>query len=161
MSTHDEHRSSHIRIRLYVESDREFLLRLTLRLAIGLASWRDPQKMYAAARRWIEEDIAGMGERSTVLVAEDAHGAWLGFVTMGEQMHFTGEAQAYVGELLVAAEAEGRGVGRALMTAAEEWARAHGYGFVALDTGAAKGGARAFYGRLGYREESVKLVKTL
>ena len=161
MSTHDEHTSSHICIRLYVESDREFLLMLAPRLAIGLAPWRKPQKMDAAARRWIEEDIAGMGERSTVLIAEDAHGARLGFVTVGEQVHFTGDTQAYEGELVVAVEAEGRGAGRALMTAAEEWARAHGYGFVALDTGAANGGARAFYGRLGYREESIKLVKTL
>jgi hypothetical protein len=61
MSTHDEHTDIRLCIRLYVESDREFLLRLAPRLAIGLAPWRDPQKMYAAARKWIAEDIADMG----------------------------------------------------------------------------------------------------
>src|SRR5258708_39131889 len=161
MSTHDEHTGSRIRIRLYEESDREFLLGLAPRLATGLAQWRAPQKMEAAALRWIAEDIAGMDERSTVLIAEDANGARLGFVTVGEQLHFTGAAQAYVGELVVAAEAEGRGAGRAMMTAAEERARARGDGVGAPGTGAANEGARVFYARLGYREESVKLVKTL
>jgi ribosomal protein S18 acetylase RimI-like enzyme len=47
------------------------------------------------------------------------------------------------------------------MEAAEGWARAAGLGLVALDTGAANARARRFYERLGYREESVKLVKEL
>jgi GNAT superfamily N-acetyltransferase len=137
------------------------VLALAKRLAIGLAPWRDPAKMHAAARRWIEDDIAGIGEMGAVLIAEDAAGRLLGFVTIARAVHFTGDIQAYVGELAVAEQAEGRGAGRALMAAAEAWARAHDYGFVALDTGAANTRARAFYAQLGYHEESVKLVKPL
>ena len=151
--------SEPVRIRPYAALDRPSVLALGDRLVIGLAPWRDPAQMRAAARRWIEADIARIGEACAVLVAENAAGQILGFVTVAHQVHFTGAAQAYVGELVVAERAEGRGVGRALMGAAEAWARSHGYPFVALETGAANAGARAFYAQLGYREESVTLVK--
>jgi GNAT superfamily N-acetyltransferase len=150
-----------MRVRPYTTPDRDAVLARGDRLVIGLAPWRDPAKMHAAARRWIEGDIARIGETCAVLVAEDATGHLLGFVAVAHDVHFTGDGQAYVGELVVAQHAEGRGVGRVLMSAAEEWARARGYGFVILETGAANVGARAFYARLGYGEESVKLVKPL
>jgi len=150
-----------IRIRPYSSPDRDAVLALGNRLVIGLATWRDPAKMQAAARRWIEGDIARIGQTCAVLVAEGATGHLLGFVTVARDVHFTGDEQAYIGELVVAEQAEGHGVGRALMSAAEEWARTGGYTFVVLDTGSANDGARAFYARLGYGEESVKLVKPL
>lgn len=149
------------RVRPYTSSDRDAVFALGDRLVIGLAPWRDPAKAQAAARRWIEDDIVRIGQTCAVLVAEDATGHLLGFVTVAHQVHFTGDEQAYVGELVVAEQAAGHGVGRALMSATEEWARARGYNFVVLDTGSANDGARAFYARLGYREETVKLVKPL
>jgi len=75
--------------------------------------------------------------------------------------HFTGTPEAYVGELVVAEEAEGRGVGRALMAAVEDWARAHGLGRVSLETGAANTAARGFYRALGYDESDVRLTKSV
>jgi len=48
-----------------------------------------------------------------------------------------------------------------LMAAAEEWARARGYGHIALDTFAVNRRARRFYQRHGYQEEVQKLVKPL
>ncbi len=57
--------------------------------------------------------------------------------------------------------AEGRSAGRALISAAEEWVRVHNYSIIVLETGAANDRARAFYQRLGYQEESVKLIKVL
>ena len=64
-------------------------------------------------------------------------------------------------ELVVAEAVEGRGVGRALMAGVEACAQAQGFRAVELDTGVANTRARAFYARLGYAEESVKLVKVL
>ena len=148
-------------IRPFDPADRDAVLSLAPRLTIGIARWRDPDAFLAAARRWIEGSINGIGPDRAVLVAEDARGRCVGFVSVSRDVHFTGEEQAYVGELAVAAEVEGMGVGRALMAGAEEWAREHGYRLVALDTGAANARARGFYGRLGYAEESVKLVKVL
>ena len=148
-------------IRPFDPSDRDAVVALAPRLTIGIARWRDPDAFLAAVHRWIEGSIEGIGTDRAVLVAEDARGRCVGFVSVARDVHFTGEEQAYVGELAVAAEVEGMGVGRALLTGAEEWAREHGYRLVALDTGAANTRARGFYERLGYAEESVKLVKVL
>src|SRR3712207_7111016 len=57
-------------------------------------------------------------------------------------------------------EASGRGVGRTLMEAAAEWARGRGYRLLTLETFGDNHGARAFYARLGYREESLDRKST-
>jgi ribosomal protein S18 acetylase RimI-like enzyme len=108
----------------------------------------------------IESAIAAAGPDHILLVAESDSGC-AGFVTVERQQHWAGITQAYIGELVVAETAEGSGVGRALLTAAEDWARAHDCTTVALDTGADNLRARGFYQRLGYIEESVRLVKPL
>ncbi|MFL5629277.1 MAG: GNAT family N-acetyltransferase [Ktedonobacteraceae bacterium] len=154
-----------IRVRLYHPDDRDFVLSLTPRLTIGMAPWRDPEKMHDAMRGFTMESIAGSseeaGSNNVVFIAEDERGVPLGFISTAHNVNFTGEIQAYIGELAVSAEAEGRGAGRALISAAEEWALVHNYSIIVLETGAANDRARAFYQRLGYQEESVKLVKVL
>ena len=85
----------------------------------------------------------------------------IGFVTVGERRHFTGEIDGYVGELAVAQASARQGVGRALMSAAEEWVRRRGRARLSLETGAASEAARRFYASLGYEEEDVRLSKAL
>jgi GNAT superfamily N-acetyltransferase len=75
--------------------------------------------------------------------------------------YFTGHARAYVDLLVVAPEAEGAGVGRALMTHVEEWARAHAMREVVLDVFANNFGARAFYERCGYQPDHIRMAKPL
>ena len=82
-------------------------------------------------------------------------------MSVARQVHFSGQPRAYIGELIVAAEAEGTGLGRALLAAAEGWASAQGLPVLELDTGASNEHARHFYAHLGYVEESVKVVKLL
>lgn len=126
-----------------------------------MAPWRDPKAFLAAARGWIEGSIDGIGPDRAVLVPGDDHDRVLGFVSVAGATHFTGEREAYVGELAVAEDAEGRGVRRMLMEAAENWAHEQGYRVVVLETGAANDRARGFYARLGYAEEEVRLTKML
>lgn len=161
MSRSMEKRPPGVRVRQYREADRAFVVGLAPRLVIGCPSWRDPALMRATMRRFLEEDADRHDDQSAVLVAEDARGELAGVVTLGHHLNFTGEVEAYVGELAVREDRQGTGVGRALMQAAEGWARKHGYGLVVLETGAANTRARAFYERLGYREESVKLARVL
>lgn len=154
-----------VRVRPVIPADHDDLLSLAPRLLIGMAPWREPDKMLAFMRDAIAAslDMAtdGDGVDAAVFVAVDSRGDRLGFVTVARNVDFTGDVQAYVGELAVAAHAEGAGVGQALMCAAEEWARAQGYRLIVLDTGAANARARALYARRGYTEESVRLVKIL
>jgi len=154
-----------VRVRPVIPADRDALLALAPRLLIGMAPWREPDKMLAFMRDAIVTALAATNDAdradAAVFVAVDSRGGRLGFVTVARNVDFTGDVQAYVGELAVAAPAEGAGVGQALMGAAEGWAWAQGYRLLVLDTGAANVRARAFYARRGYTEESVRLVKIL
>ncbi|MBA3943372.1 MAG: GNAT family N-acetyltransferase [Herpetosiphonaceae bacterium] len=123
-----------IHICSYEPADHDAVLRLAPRLVIGIAPWRDPEGMLAAAQRWIEGSIEGRGSNRAVLVAKDSQANVIGFVSAARDTNFTGELQAYVGELVVDEHAEGQGVGRLLMEAVENWARAQGYHLVVLPT---------------------------
>ena len=53
--------------------------------------------------------------------------------------------------LAVLPAAQGKGAGRALMEAAENWAKSRGIAGVRLDSGMDRTGAHAFYQTIGYR----------
>ena len=150
-----------IRVRPYLPDDHAFVLSLAPRLTTGMPPWRDPQRCLTAVQGWITGSIAMHGHETMVFVAEDDRGIRLGFATITHATHFTGERQAYIGELATSEAAEGHGVGRALLHACEHWARDQGDRMIALATGAANTRALGFYHYLGYRDEDVKLVKRL
>jgi len=150
-----------IRVRQYIPTDQEFVLGLAPRLAIGIPPWRDPQKMTVTARNWIAGSIEQHGKKTMVFVAESEQGERLGFATVSHSTHFAGEGQAYIGELATSEEAEGRGAGKAMAQACEQWAREQGYRILSLATGAANERALGFYRHMGYLNEDVTLVKLL
>jgi ribosomal protein S18 acetylase RimI-like enzyme len=150
-----------IRVRPYVPADEEFLLSLAPRLTIGIPPWRDREQWIRTAQGWIRGGIEQHGKKTMVMVAEDEHGERLGFASVSHDTHFTGEGQAYIGELATSEAAEGRGVGKALAQACEQWGREQGYRILSLATGAANERALGFYRHMGYLDEDVKLVKLL
>ena len=148
-------------IRPLADEDLPFLARIAPRLDHGpTVSPRDPERM--------REVFAGIGRREHAMpgeemfVAEDEAGQPLGAIALVPDTDwFTGHPRAYVNVLVVAEEAEGRGVGRALMAHAERWARERGCREVCLDVFAGNAGATAFYERLGYRPDHVRMAKPL
>src|SRR5580692_562732 len=150
---------SGIRVRPAGDDDRAGILDLAPRLAEGVAPWRDQAAALLAGRRWLEEslDAAKAGD-GVVLVVADEDGI-AGVISARPSTHFTGERDGYIGELVVADRAARRGIGRALVTAADEWARDRGLRNLTLHTGAYNAGARAFYADLGFAEEEVRLTR--
>jgi ribosomal protein S18 acetylase RimI-like enzyme len=63
--------------------------------------------------------------------------------------------------LAIATEAEGKGVGKALMNAAEAWSKECGYRYLSLYVFGTNNHARKFYEKLGYDEDSLKLTKMI
>jgi GNAT superfamily N-acetyltransferase len=61
--------------------------------------------------------------------------------------------------LVVSPESRQRGVGRLLVTAAEEFARKHGCARVELTSGDRRPDAHTFYESLGYRRTSQRFIK--
>lgn len=146
-------------VRPFQQSDRAAVLRLAPRLTEGVATWRDQDSVRRAVVEWVESSTRE-GARPLVLVAEYGEQI-VGFASASTRKHWSGDLDGYLGELVVDTAAEGRGVGRALVRAVEEWAVASGLGRLTLDTGAANRPARAFYDRLGFVEEDVRLTRLL
>ncbi len=90
------------------------MLGLSPRLTIGAAPWRDPDRVAAAARGWIESSLAAAGQDGHALLVALLGGQVAGLVSLVEREHFTGELDAYIGELVVGQAQEGQGAGRAL-----------------------------------------------
>jgi ribosomal protein S18 acetylase RimI-like enzyme len=150
-----------IRIRAATEHDKPAVLQLAPRLVEGIAPWRDHQAAIVAAQRWLTDSFAAAGRQDgTVLVAIDKTGV-AGVITISEQCHFTGEIDGYIGELAVASHAVRRGIGRALITEAQDWAQNRRLRHLTLHTGIANIPARHFYAAMGFHEEAIRLTLPL
>lgn len=125
----------------------------------------------AAEERWLiltqPEEVATVEEEEariaswtpatgTLLVAEDGEPPRIvGICGVHRGRRKGAQHSAEVG-ITVAASHRGRGVGRALMLAAEEWARAHGIERMHLSVFAHNEPARRLYRALGYAEEGLR-----
>lgn len=105
--------------------------------------WNDPASDIALARHRDNSDILvatdGGGVAATVMVGHEGHRAWIYY-------------------LAVDPARRGEGLGRAAMEAAEDWARAMGMPKIQLMIRQENLGAMAFYERLGYGSDTVKLM---
>ena len=147
-------------VRPYSLSDESSVLALASRLQIGRQPWRDADAWLKTVQSWVSNSIASHGEQTHVFVAEDENGL-CGFATVSHHKHFSGQKQANIGELVTAAESEGKGVGQALLAACEDWARSKNYDLLTLSTGAANGRALKFYNNAGFVSEDICLTKQL
>ncbi len=155
------HATPVVHVRRFEPDDRDAVVPLGPRLMIGVAEWRDSEKVLTAVQHWIESSLASAGADGHAVFVAELDSRIVGVVTVGERRHFTGETDGYVGELVTAADAEGRGIARELMVAAEEWTRQRGHTRLTLETGAHNHRAREFYRRAGYEEEEVRLARRL
>ncbi|MFY9824707.1 MAG: GNAT family N-acetyltransferase [Thermoanaerobaculia bacterium] len=143
--------------------DLPFVEETAVRLAgFPLPAWRTAQEVVVGEARTLRRFVESGGAGSKLLVAEDAHGNPLGFIFLEtEEDYFTRARHGHVGILAVAAAAEGRGVGRALMQAAEAWGREQGFSKLTLNVFENNHHARKVYERLGYSPETLRYVKAL
>ncbi len=152
-----------VAIRLAREGDRAAILRAVARLAeFGPPPWRTAAELVAGETRAVQGYFEAPPPGTTVFVATTGDGEPLGFVFLERTRdYFTGEEHGHVGIIAVAAPAEGRGVAKALMRAAEGWARDAGYRKLTLTVFEDNLRARAVYEHLGYRPETLRYVKLL
>lgn len=101
-------------------------------------------------------------DKATTYVAQ-ASQRLVGFVTVGivEDHHSLIQPDPYgrVGSLCVAADHRGQGIGRELMTRAENWVHQQGVGDVRLNVWAFNDAALRLYRELGYEIRSHQLGK--
>ena len=151
-----------VQIRDARPEDHEFILGLVPHLhAFGPPPWRDARQMTAVDERVIREALEGRWPGSSVLVAEDGRGQRVGFIHLCDEQDYYGGPCGHVGDVVVAPEARGQGVGKALLAAGEQWARGRGYRLLTLNVFLGNEKARALYEDLGFRPETVRHVKEL
>lgn len=151
-----------MRIRPASPADRAAILTLVPRLAEhGTPPGRDRDQIRAVDEATIAALIDQRGADAELLVAEDG-GELVGFVHVRTVTDYYTQAPiGHVSDIVVAGQAEGRGVGRALIEAAHDWARSRGYRMMQLFVLPENAGARALYERMGYRSEWLKYVTAL
>ena len=117
-------------------------------------------------------DAAGMEARLGAVFADPGHavfgapaedGSLLGWVHVCDRLLLIDPPSAFVEGLVVGREARRRGVGRALMAAAEGWAAGRGALTMRLRSAATRADAHGFYRALGYSpgREAVGFEKAL
>ena len=102
------------------------------------------------------------GRRHETLIAQE-NGERIGFLLMLYDIpdEVTLTEQAFVAYTAVEPHARGRGVGRALLDAAEAHARAAGRGYISLMVTEDNAPARALYDRAGFSTERRMMTKPL
>lgn len=150
-------------IRPATKADHPFIFSLSTRLAmVAQLPGRSEAELQAFQDRHMQAALQQSGGEVATLVAAMPSGPVLGFIHLhGEPDPVTGEPAGYVSMLAVVPEAEGQGIARQLMAAAEDWARGHGFRCLSLDVFASNDRARRFYSRIDFNEDSVKLYKLL
>lgn len=150
-----------VAIRPYTKEDDDFLAMIAHRLLPGeTPSPRDAEAMERFFASLADGGL--LSEPGAEAFVATVDNAPVGVIAVRpDSDYFTGHPRAYVETLVVAGEAEGKGIGRALMRYAEEWARAHDCREVVLDVFAGNHGAIAFYERSGYRPDHIRMAKSL
>jgi ribosomal protein S18 acetylase RimI-like enzyme len=152
---------SDVVIRPFSAEDLPFLARVAPRMHPGqTASPRDPAAF--------DKFFFGMGEKNFLTkpgaqaFVATIDGQSCGVISFyPDRDYFTDHLRAYVDNLAVTQESEGKGVGRTLLDYVERWTRDHGYREVVLDVFAGNERAIAFYERQGYRPDHIRMVKPL
>lgn len=151
---------SAVQVRTYVKGDFDACMVLASRLTEGTAPWRDTGRLAEVVSGWVSESLNSLPSSDAAAFVAEAEDV-VGFVTVARAGHFSGQTDAYVGELAVAEYRSGQGIGSALMLAAEQWGREQGLERIILETGARNTAARDFYTAIGYQYEEVKLSRAL
>ena len=162
-----------VAIRAAVAADRDFVLALADRLVSfevptfrSKAEFAEGDRRALAARFERLQDDSLAAARSAeadeaLFIAElNGHPAGCAYlVTLVD--FFTERPHAHLSVLAVTAEAEGRGVGSALLDYCQVWARQRGSDHLTLNALVTNARARAFYERRGFAGEYIRYVLPL
>lgn len=149
-----------VTIRKAAATDAAWIRGLIPRLhEFGPPAYRPTESMNEAEANATVAAIGSDPSLRDVLVAE-VGGTPAGFVHLETGTDFfTREKHGHVSVIIVAPEAEGSGVGRALLDAAEAWTRERGYRFITLNVFEQNAGARRLYDKAGYGIDMLRYLK--
>ena len=122
------------------ESDAAAMARLSGQLGYPMGPATARERLAALAH----------GGRDAIFVATAEDGTVVGWVHVYGAQHFVTEPFAEVGGLIVDEACRGQGIGRVLLTRAEDWAREHAYARLRVRSNTERTWAHEFYRRHAY-----------
>ncbi len=154
--------NTRVAIRSATPADRGFLGALADRLAdVDRPGWRSFEEIADGDRRALFDALDHPQQGTELFVAElDSTPAGCLLMWTLED-YFSQQWHAHVSVIAVTRDAEGAGVGRALMAHAEAWARAAGHTSLTLSVFEGNRRAQALYERVGYATEMRRMIKRL
>jgi ribosomal protein S18 acetylase RimI-like enzyme len=154
--------NTRVAIRSARSADRAFLATLADRLAdFDRPEWRSHAEIAEGDRRALHEALDDPRPGTELFIAE-LDGAAAGCLLLWTlEDYFSQRWHAHVSVIAVTKAAEGQGVARAMMTHAEQWARARGHQAITLSVFEGNARARALYERVGYATEMRRMIKRL
>ena len=111
---------------------------------------------------WVELDDAGVSDGSSVVWSASSHNQPVACMWLGNAVdQLKGDRHAHIFLLYVMPEHRRRGIARALMHQAEDWAMARGDRQIGLQVFQSNQPALNLYHRLGYQTQSFWMIKPL
>lgn len=152
-----------IEIRRATLADEANILALVPRLlAFGPPPWRDPRQMGTTDLKVIGAALRADARAHTVLVAAKGSHEIAGFIHLrAARDYYTERETGHVADLVVAATHEGQGVGRRLLTAAQQWALERGYEWLTISVFEGNQRAAQLYEAIGFRRDILQMVMPL
>ena len=144
--------------------DDEFILDLASRFVdFELPKWRRRNVVLESIRRDLARHLEEQPPGSFLFVAEDdSNGERVGFLHIQLVTDFfTGHQNCHISDLAVVPAFDGRGVGKALLGHAEQFARDHRCERLQLAVFPGNERARKIYAAAGYDIEMLRMVKPL
>ena len=156
-------RKDSITIRPATPDDTAFILSLAPRFVdFELPKGRRKRETVAAIHADIERALHEAQPGDHFFVSVDSHEQRTGFLHLQVQRDFfSGKRACHIADLAVAPGHDGRGIGRALLAYAENWAGKQRCRWLTLAVFPANTRARALYERTGFATDLVRMAKPL
>jgi GNAT superfamily N-acetyltransferase len=152
-----------LQIRRATVADQDAVFELVPRLvAFGPPEWRDAAAMSATDRKVIGAALQSLSDDPIVLIAVWNDQTVAGFLHLHSVTdYYTERKNGHVADLVVAQPYEGRGIGRRLLAAAEDWARAQRFDWLTISVFRDNTRAARTYEQMGFRPEVIRLLKPM
>jgi len=144
------------------EADWPFIFDLSPRLAeVAKLTWHTDDTVQKMQDNYITEMLNKKSTAQVLLIAHKSD-IPLGFIHACEHKdEISAEVCGTVTLLAVSPSAQGLGIGKQLMTAAENWAKSQGYRLLHLEVFANNNNAKGFYQSMGFKPETLHMIKPL
>ncbi len=151
-----------ILVRIAKEADQSFIRSLSPVLAAqAKLDWHSDKAIQKFQDAYIAEMMTETSLAHVTYIAEN-EGVSVGFIHVREHIdEISSEKCGTVPLLAITESAQGMGAGKALMEAAETWAKNQGFRLLHLEVFSSNAQARSFYQKLAFKEDTINMVKHL